>query len=56
MVDEDRQKTKRMVIALRKLNQPTEDDRYPTPSILVILKKMGKAQLFTTLYLKSVFH
>jgi len=47
---------KRLVIDFRKLNEQTIPDRYPTPSIPVILANLGKAKFFTTLDLKSGYH
>jgi len=47
---------KRLVIDFRKLNEQTISDRYPMPSIPMILANLGKAQFFTTLDLKSGYH
>lgn len=51
-----RGKKKRLVIDFRKLNGKTIEDSYPIPNVGVILSNLGKAQLFTTLDLKSGFH
>jgi len=45
-----------LVIDFRKLNEQTIPDRYPMPSIPMILANLGKAQFFTTLDLKSGYH
>lgn len=47
---------KRLVIDFRKLNAKTVADRYPMPSISMILSNLGKAKYFTTLDLKSGYH
>nr|ABI48306.1 pol protein [Drosophila melanogaster] len=47
---------KRLVIDFRKLNERTIPDRYPMPSIPMILANLGKAKFFTTLDLKSGYH
>lgn len=46
----------RMVIDYRKLNAKTIDDKYPIPNITDILDKLGKAQYFSTIDLKSGYH
>ena len=55
-VDEEGNRKKRLVTDFRKLNKVTIDDKYPIPSIAMILANMGKAKYFTTLDLKSGFH
>lgn len=40
---------KRLVTDFRKLNERTIPDRYPMPSIPMILANLGKAKFFTTL-------
>ncbi|KAH8295565.1 hypothetical protein KR054_009056, partial [Drosophila jambulina] len=55
--DDNGSKKKRLVIDFRKLNeQRTIADRYPMPSISMILANLGKAKFFTTLDLKSGYH
>ncbi|KAH8340342.1 hypothetical protein KR074_002460 [Drosophila pseudoananassae] len=54
--DDNGSKKKRLVIDFRKLNERTIADRYPMPSIPMILANLGKAQFFTTLDLKSGYH
>ncbi|KAH8316073.1 hypothetical protein KR074_008459, partial [Drosophila pseudoananassae] len=54
--DDNGSKKKRLVIDFRKLNERTIADRYPMPSIPMILANLGKAQFFTTLDLKSRYH
>ncbi|KAH8415435.1 hypothetical protein KR222_001502, partial [Zaprionus bogoriensis] len=51
--DDKGNKNKRLVIDFRKLNERTIPDRYPMPSIPMILANLGKAKFFTTLDLKS---
>lgn len=46
----------RLVIDFRKLNEVTENDKYPMPEVPVILSNLGKSQYFTTLDLKSGYH
>jgi len=55
-VDTNGNKNKRLVIDFRKLNEKTIADRYPMPSIQMILANLGKAKYFTTLDLKSGYH
>ncbi|KAH8385047.1 hypothetical protein KR093_006198, partial [Drosophila rubida] len=55
-VDAEGNKNKRLVIDFRKLNDRTIADRYPMPSIPMILANLGKAKFFTTLDLKSDNH
>lgn len=52
-LDSNGNKNKRLVIDFRKLNEKTIADRYPMPSIPMILANLGKARFFTTLDLKS---
>ncbi|KAH8278129.1 hypothetical protein KR026_002835, partial [Drosophila bipectinata] len=47
---------KRLVIDFKKLNSKTIADKYPMPSISMILSNLGKANYFTTLDLKSGYH
>ncbi|KAH8252073.1 hypothetical protein KR032_002658, partial [Drosophila birchii] len=47
---------KRLVVDFRKLNSKTIADKYPMPSISMILSNLGKASYFTTLDLKSGYH
>ncbi|KAH8332277.1 hypothetical protein KR074_008542 [Drosophila pseudoananassae] len=54
--DDNGSKKKRLVIDFKKLNERTIADRYPMPSIPMILANLGKAQFFTTLDLKSGYH
>ncbi|KAH8314207.1 hypothetical protein KR074_002881, partial [Drosophila pseudoananassae] len=54
--DDNGSKKKQLVIDFRKLNERTIADRYPMPSIPMILANLGKAQFFTTLDLKSGYH
>lgn len=54
--DSNGNKKKRLVIDFRKLNQKTIADKYPMPSITMILANLGKAKFFTTLDLKSGYH
>ncbi|KAH8339636.1 hypothetical protein KR074_002916 [Drosophila pseudoananassae] len=54
--DDNGSKKKRLVIDFRKLNERTIADRYPMPSIPMILANLEKAQFFTTLDLKSGCH
>ncbi|KAH8338725.1 hypothetical protein KR074_003729 [Drosophila pseudoananassae] len=54
--DDNGSKKKRLVIDFRKLNERIIADRYPMPSIAMILANLGKAQFFTTLDLKSGYH
>ncbi|KAH8314736.1 hypothetical protein KR074_007299 [Drosophila pseudoananassae] len=54
--DDNGSKKKRLVIDFRKLNERTIADRYPMPSIPMILANLGKAQFFTTLDLNSGYH
>ncbi|KAH8280173.1 hypothetical protein KR054_007456 [Drosophila jambulina] len=54
--DDNGSKKKRLVIDFRKLNERTIADRYPMPSISMILANFGKAKFFTTLDLKSGYH
>ncbi|KAH8294430.1 hypothetical protein KR054_002016 [Drosophila jambulina] len=54
--DDNGSKKKRLVIDFRKLNERTIADRYPMPSIPMILANLGKAKFFTTLDLKSGYH
>ncbi|KAH8318203.1 hypothetical protein KR067_011438, partial [Drosophila pandora] len=51
--DETGGRKKRLVIDFRKLNEKTIPDKYPLPSIELILANLGKAKYFTTLDLKS---
>lgn len=44
---------KRLVIDFRNLNERTIPDRYPMPSIPMILANLGKTKFFTTLDIKS---
>jgi len=50
--DDNGIRKKRLVIDFRKLNEQTIADRYPMPSIPMILANLGKAKYFTTLDLK----
>lgn len=52
-LDSNGNKNKRLVIDFRKLNEKTIADRYPMPSIPMILANLGKARFFTTLDSKS---
>ncbi|KAH8280792.1 hypothetical protein KR054_012345 [Drosophila jambulina] len=54
--DDNGSKKKRLVIDFRKLKERTIADRYPMPSIPMILANLGKAKFFTTLDLKSGYH
>lgn len=47
---------KRLVVDFRKLNLKTIADRYPMPSINMILSNLGRSKFFTTLDLKSGYH
>ncbi len=47
---------KRLVVDFRKFNFKTVADKYPMPSINMILSNLGKAKYFTTLDLKSGYH
>jgi len=55
-IDSDGNRKKRLVIDFRKLNKNTIADKYPMPSITMILANLGKAKFFTTLDLKSGYH
>jgi len=55
-LDASGNKNRRLVIDFRKLNERTVADRYPMPSIPMILANLGKAKFFTTLDLKSGYH
>lgn len=55
-LDEQGRPNHRLVIDFRKLNEETENDKYPMPEIPVILSNLGKSQFFTTLDLKSGYH
>ncbi|KAH8415430.1 hypothetical protein KR222_000902, partial [Zaprionus bogoriensis] len=52
-IDDKGNKNKRLVIDFRKLYERTIPNRYPKPSIPMILVNLGKAKFFTTLDLKS---
>lgn len=54
--DDNGIKNNRLVIDFRKLNEQTIADRYPMPSIPMILANLGKARYFTTLDLRSGYH
>lgn len=54
--DADGNRNKRLVIDFRKLNEKTIADRYPMPTIPMILANLGKAKCFTSLDLKSGYH
>ncbi|KAH8294552.1 hypothetical protein KR054_009037 [Drosophila jambulina] len=54
--DDNGSKKKRLEIDFRKLNERTIADRFPMPSIPMILANLGKAKFFTTLDLKSGYH
>lgn len=54
--DEMGNRKKRLVMDFRKLNQKTIADKYPMPSISMILANLGNATYFTTLDLKSGYH
>jgi len=54
--DESGSPNKRLVVDFRKLNSKTIADKYPMPSISMILSNLGKASYFTTLDLKSGYH
>lgn len=47
---------KRLVIDFSKLNERTVADRYPMPSIPMILANLGKAKFFSTLDPKSGYN
>ncbi|KAH8241601.1 hypothetical protein KR038_008748, partial [Drosophila bunnanda] len=55
-LDADGNKKKRLGIDFKKLNERTIADRYPMPSIAMILANLGKAKFFTALDLKSGYH
>lgn len=55
-LDANGNKNKCLVIDFRKLNEKTSADRYPMPSIPMILANLGKVRFFTTLDLKSGYH
>ena len=46
----------RVVIDYRKLNEVTDDDKYPLPNISDILDQLGKCEYFSTIDLASGFH
>lgn len=46
----------RLVIDFRKLNEQTDNDKYPMPEIPVLLSTLGRSSYFTTLDLKSGYH
>jgi len=50
--DDNGIRKKRLAIDFRKLNEQTIADRYPMPSIPMILANLGNAKYFTTLDLK----
>ncbi|CAK9834497.1 Retrovirus-related Pol polyprotein from transposon 412 [Anthophora retusa] len=54
--DENGNKRWRMVIDFRQLNEKTEPDAYPLPSIVEILDQLGSAKYFSTFDLASGFH
>ncbi|KAH8274700.1 hypothetical protein KR026_002729, partial [Drosophila bipectinata] len=54
--DDNGIRKKRLVIDFRKLNEQTIADRYPMPSIPMILANLGKAKYFTTQDLRSGYH
>jgi len=55
-LDESGGRRKRLVIDFRKLNEKTISDKYPLPSIELILANLGKAKYFTTQDLKFSYH
>lgn len=55
-LDEQGKPNHRLVIDFRKLNEITENDKYPMPEVPVILSNLGKSRYFTTLDLKSGYH
>ncbi|XP_070132574.1 uncharacterized protein [Drosophila bipectinata] len=54
--DDNGIRKKRLVIDFKKLTEQTIADRYPMPSIPMILANLGKAKYFTTLDLRSGYH
>lgn len=55
-IDNSGKRKWRIVIDYRKLNEITENDKFPMPNIESILEKIGRAQYFTTLDLAKGFH
>jgi len=54
--DDSGERSHRLGIDFRKLNERTISDRYPIPDISVLLANLGKSKHFTTIDLKSGFH
>ena len=54
--DKEGNKSLRIVIDFRKLNEQTKEDKYPIPRIDDILDKLGRANYFSTLDLTKGFY